>query len=254
MIIHFKLSAKYCIEPMFAAIMIRTKVHINSKLKSYTELGGSMGQKVTKRQQAVLSCIEDCIRSKGYGPTVREVCQILGLSSPSTVHVHLNALEEKGLIKRDPLKSRSIALTYPLSPESRDHVSFGSSSFNRIVNVPLVGDVAAGSPILAEENITDTLSLPTEIVGDSPSFLLSVKGDSMIEAGINDGDYLVVKEQPVADNGDIVVAIVEDSATVKTFYKEADHVRLQPENSTMEPIIVPDCTIAGKVVAVFRRL
>ena len=122
-------------------------------------------------------------------------------------------------------------------------------SFSNIVNVPLVGNVAAGSPILAEENITDTLSLPTEIVGDAPSFLLSVRGESMIEAGINDGDYVVVKEQPVANNGDIVVAIIDDGATVKRFFKESDHIRLQPENSTMDPIITTDCAIAGKVVA-----
>ena len=121
--------------------------------------------------------------------------------------------------------------------------------------MPLVGNVAAGGPILAEENITDTISLPTDIVGDAPSFMLSVRGESMIEAGINDGDYVVVKEQPVANNGDIVVAIVdEDGATVKRFYKERDHIRLQPENSSMEPIITKDCTIAGKVVAVFRRI
>lgn len=212
-----------------------------------------MSEKVTKRQQAVLDCIEECIREKGYGPTVREVCQSLGLSSPSTVHVHLKALEDKGLIKRDPLKSRSIALTYPLGePESISNIL--QPSFSKIVNVPLVGNVAAGSPILAEENITDTISLPTDIVGDSPSFLLSVRGESMIEAGINDGDYVVVKEQPVANNGDIVVAIIDDGATVKRFYKEVDHIRLQPENSTMEPIITRDCSIAGKVVAVFRRL
>ena len=127
-------------------------------------------------------------------------------------------------------------------------------SFSKIVNVPLVGDVAAGVPILAEENITDTISLPTDIVGDAPSFLLSVRGESMIEAGINDGDYVVVKEQPVANNGDIVVAIIDDGATVKRFYKENDHIRLQPENSSMDPIITTNCYIAGKVVAVFRRL
>ena len=212
-----------------------------------------MSEKVTKRQKAVLDCIEECIREKGYGPTVREVCQSLGLSSPSTVHVHLKALEDKGLIKRDPLKSRSIALTYPLdNVESPSNVI--QPSFNKVVNVPLVGNVAAGSPILAEENITDTISLPTDIVGDAPSFLLSVRGESMIEAGINDGDYVVVKEQPVANNGDIVVAIIDDGATVKRFYKESDHIRLQPENSAMEPIITTDCSIAGKVVAVFRRL
>ena len=212
-----------------------------------------MAQKVTKRQQAVLDCIEDCIREKGYGPTVREVCETLGLSSPSTVHVHLKALEEKGYIKRDPLKSRSIALTYHLDRDD-DASDVVSPTFSKVVNVPLVGNVAAGSPILAEENITDTITLPTDIVGDSPSFLLSVRGESMIEAGINDGDYVVVKEQPVANNGDIVVAIIDDGATVKRFFREADHIRLQPENSTMDPIITTDCSIAGKVVAVFRRL
>ena len=216
-----------------------------------------MAAKVTKRQQAVLDCIEDCIREKVYGPTVREVCHALGLSSPSTVHVHLKALEEKGLIKRDPLKSRSISLTYPLEGSSVQASSVPDvvqPSFSKIVNVPLVGDVAAGVPILAEENITDTISLPTDIVGDAPSFLLSVRGESMIEAGINDGDYVVVKEQPVANNGDIVVAIIDDGATVKRFYKEKDHIRLQPENSSMDPIITTNCSIAGKVVAVFRRL
>ena len=213
-----------------------------------------MAEKVTKRQQAVLDCIEECIREKGYGPTVREVCQSLGLSSPSTVHVHLKALENKGLIKRDPLKSRSIALTYPLEGLPTLESNVVQPSFSKLVNVPLVGNVAAGAPILAEENITDTITLPTDIVGDSPSFLLSVRGESMIEAGINDGDYVVVKEQPVANNGDIVVAIIDDGATVKRFYKEADHIRLQPENSSMEPIITRDCSIAGKVVAVFRRL
>ena len=210
-----------------------------------------MGAKVTKRQQAVLDNIEKHIREKGYGPTVREVCQDLGLSSPSTVHVHLKALEEKGLIKRDPLKSRSISLAYPLDDAEPNIIK---PVFGNVVSVPLVGNVAAGEPILAEENITDTLSLPTEIVGEAPSFMLSVRGDSMIEAGINDGDYVVVKEQPVANNGDIVVAIVDDGATVKRFYKEPDHVRLQPENSSMEPIIVDDCSICGIVVAVFRRI
>lgn len=211
-----------------------------------------MAQKVTKRQQAVLDCIEDCIRQKGYGPTVREVCQVLGLSSPSTVHVHLKALEDKGYIKRDPLKSRSIALTYAI--EDSTPASSLAETYSKLVNVPLVGNVAAGSPILAEENITDTITLPTDIVGDAPSFMLSVRGESMIEAGINDGDYVVVKEQPVANNGDIVVAIIDDGATVKRFYRENDHIRLQPENSAMEPIITNDCAIAGKVVAVFRRL
>lgn len=209
-----------------------------------------MSAKITKRQQAVLDNIEKHIREKGFGPTVREVCQDLGLSSPSTVHVHLKALEEKGYIKRDPLKSRSISLTYPIETVK----SAAEKSFSKVISVPLVGNVAAGTPILAEENITDNIALPTDIVGDAPSFALSVRGDSMVEIGINDGDYVVVKEQRVANNGDIVVAIIDDGATVKRFYKERNHIRLQPENSSMRPIIVKDCIIAGKVVAVFRRL
>lgn len=212
-----------------------------------------MGQDITRRQQAVLDCIESFIQEHGYGPTVREVCEKLGLSSPSTVHVHLKALEDKGLIHRDPLKSRSITLSSP-TESSVDVSSVVGSSYENTVKLPLLGDVAAGTPILAEENITDIISLPTEIVGDSASFLLSVHGDSMIEAGINDGDYIVVKEQPVANNGDIVVALIDDGATVKRFYREHDHIRLQPENSSMDPIIVRECSIVGKVVALFRRI
>lgn len=209
--------------------------------------------KITKRQRAVLDDIEKHIIEKGYGPTVREVCEDLGLSSPSTVHVHLKALEEKGFIKRDPLKSRSISLTYSVEVEETPDASY-IADVRGVVSVPLVGNVAAGSPILAEENIEDSMKLPTEIVGDAPSFMLSVRGDSMIEVGINDGDYVVVKQQPIANNGDIVVALVDDGATIKRFYKEKDHIRLQPENSSMEPIIVRECSIAGTVVAVFRRL
>lgn len=213
-----------------------------------------MAEKLTKRQKAVMDSIERCIQKKGYGPTVREICEDLGLSSPSTVHVHLKTLEQKGYIVRDPLKSRSISLPPDHVFEQQETSNVVRPSFSKIVDVPLVGNVAAGEPILAEENITDTISLPTDIVGDAPSFMLSVRGESMIEAGINDGDYVVVKEQPVANNGDIVVAIIEDGATVKRFYKEKGHIRLQPENSSMDPIITNDCSIAGKVVAVFRRI
>lgn len=222
-------------------------------------------EKLTKKQLGVLKCIEKCIKEKGYGPTVREICQELNLSSPSTVHVHLNSLEEKGYIKRDAMKSRSITLAYPVEEDtnlddgidfddSGDYRNVVSPSFSKIIDVPLVGNVAAGTPILAEENISDVLSLPVDIVGDSASFMLSVRGDSMVECGINDGDYVVVKQQSTANNGDIVVAIIDDGATVKRFYREKDHIRLQPENSSMEPIITRDCSIAGKVVAVFRRL
>ena len=214
----------------------------------------TMSEKLTKKQQAVMDSIEKCIREKGYGPTVREICSDLGLSSPSTVHVHLKTLEQKGYIVRDPLKSRSISLPASRKQELSPEPNVVTPSFSKVVDVPLVGNVAAGEPILAEQNITDTITLPTDIVGDAPSFLLSVRGESMIEAGINDGDYVVVKEQPVANNGDIVVAILDDGATVKRFYKERQYIRLQPENSSMEPIITTDCVIAGKVVAVFRRL
>ncbi|MCI7504901.1 MAG: transcriptional repressor LexA [Coriobacteriaceae bacterium] len=210
---------------------------------------------MTKRQKAVYDCIESFIQEHGYGPTVREVCESLGLSSPSTVHVHLKALEDKGFINRDPLKSRSITLANSTPAPEMDFPSNAiGQGFENVVSLPLVGDVAAGVPILAEENITDTISLPVDIVGDSASFLLSVHGDSMIEAGINDGDYIVVREQSSANNGDIVVALIDDGATVKRFYRERDHIRLQPENSSMDPILVTECSIVGKVVALFRRI
>lgn len=204
---------------------------------------------LTKRQQQIYDFIESYIDQKGFGPTVREICEAVNLSSPSTVHVHLRTLEEKCYIVRDSLKSRSIAL-----PHKEDHAAHGSAGYENIVSLPVVGRVAAGEPILAEQNIENTLTLPTELVGDSASFILSVRGDSMIEAGINDGDYVVVKEQQVARNGEIVVALIEDGATVKRFYKENDHIRLQPENSSMEPILVKDCAIVGKVVAVMRKV
>ena len=201
---------------------------------------------LSKRQQQIYNFIESYIEQKGFGPTVREICEAVNLSSPSTVHVHLKTLEDKGYIVRDSLKSRSIAL--PHKEETQTH---GSAAYENSISLPVVGRVAAGEPILAEQNIENTLTLPTELVGDSASFILSVHGDSMIEAGINDGDYV---EQQVANNGEIIVALIEDGATVKRFYKEADHIRLQPENSSMEPIIVRDCAIVGKVVAVMRRV
>ena len=208
-----------------------------------------MPEKLSKRQQQVYDYIESYIQQKDYGPTVREIGEALELSSPSTVHVHLNTLEQKGYITRDPMKSRSISLT-----SKPDAPVLGGESFSNSVSLPLVGRVAAGEPLLAEQNIECVMTLPTELVGDSASFILSVHGDSMVEVGINDGDYVVVKQQNVAYNGEIIVALVEDGATVKRFYKEDGHVRLQPENSSMEPIIVDDCTIVGKVVAVMRRV
>ena len=205
---------------------------------------------LTKRQRSVYEFIESYIHEKGFGPTVREIAEAVNLSSPSTVHVHLKTLEEKGYIVRDPLKSRSIALSHTDDVD----LSFGSEGFDNTLSLPLVGNVAAGEPILAEQNIETIMTLPTELVGDAASFILSVHGDSMIEIGINDGDYVVVKQQNVARNGEIVVALIEDGATVKRFYKEADHIRLQPENSSLDPIIVKECTIVGKVVAVLRKV
>ena len=160
-----------------------------------------MAAPLTKRQRSVYEFIESYIHEKGFGPTVREIAEAVNLSSPSTVHVHLKTLEEKGYIVRDPLKSRSIALPH----HDSEDLAFGSDSFDKALSLPLVGNVAAGEPILAEQNIETTMVLPTEIVGDSASFILAVHGESMIEAGINDGDYVVVKQQQVANNGEIVV-------------------------------------------------
>ncbi len=209
-----------------------------------------MSKPLTARQQSVYDFIESYINQKGFGPTVREIAEAVQLSSPSTVHVHLKTLEEKGYIERDQRKSRSISLV----SKRQQPETYGAEGSGSNLELPLIGNVAAGEPILAEQNIEASMSLPTELVGDSASFILSVHGDSMIEAGINDGDYVVVKQQQVARNGEIVVAIIDDGATVKRFYKESDHIRLQPENSTMDPIITRDCAIAGKVVAVLRKV
>lgn len=215
-----------------------------------------MAESLTKKQQVVLEFIENFIDQKGYGPTVREICQGVGLSSPSTVQVHLNALERKGMINRDSQKSRSITLSEAAQMADQESVPnvISSGISGKTISLPLVGNVAAGQPILAEENVEDTLSLPVDIVGDSASFMLTVHGQSMIEAGINDGDTIVVREQSYASNGEIVVALIDDGATVKRFFREGDHIRLQPENSSMDPIIVDDCTIVGKVVALFRKM
>lgn len=203
-------------------------------------------RELTKRQQQILDFIRAEIHRCGYPPSVREIGEAVGLSSSSTVHSHLAALESKGFLRRDPSKPRALeVLDYR---ETERGIDYGS-----VRAVPVVGSVAAGQPILASENIEQTLSMPTEIVGDS-TFILRVRGESMIEAGIMDGDFVVVRQQPTADNGQIVVAMIDDEATVKTFYREADRVRLQPENSSMEPIYARDVTILGKVVALFRRL
>ena len=212
-----------------------------------------MARKITKRQQQIYDFIRAYQQEKGYPPSVREMAAAVGLSSPSTVHAHLSALEDHGLIKRDKTKPRALEVfeqdgTSVKTAEVRAMPDRGS------VSLPLVGRVAAGMPILAEQNVEDTFTLPTEIVTDSSSFVLEVHGNSMVNVGIYNGDYIVVREQKSAMNGEIVVAMIDGEATVKTFYKEHGRVRLQPENDAMEPIFATNPTILGKVVALLRRV
>lgn len=212
-----------------------------------------MARKITKRQQQIYDFIRSYQKEKGYPPSVREMASAVGLSSPSTVHAHLNALEDLGLIKRDATKPRALEV-FNSDGSSVKLGEVKESSTRGVVSLPLVGRVAAGLPILAEQNIEDTFTLPTEIATDSSSFILEVHGDSMINAGIFNGDYIVVREQRNAMNGEIVVAMIDGDATVKTFYKERGRVRLQPENDAMEPIYADNPVILGKVVALMRRL
>ncbi|AQT86430.1 LexA repressor [Paenibacillus larvae subsp. larvae] len=202
--------------------------------------------KLSQRQQAILEFIKNEVKEKGYPPSVREIGEAVGLASSSTVHGHLERLEKKGLIRRDPTKPRAIEI---LDMDSSSTFSFS------VTRVPLIGKVTAGMPITATENIEDYFPLPSHYVGDHNVFMLSVLGDSMIEAGIHDGDLVIVRQQQTADNGDIVVAMTEDDeATVKRFYKEKDHIRLQPENSSMVPIILSNVSILGKVIGIFRNI
>ena len=198
--------------------------------------------KITGKQSEILEYIKKEILNKGYPPTVRDICEAVNLKSTSSVHSHLETLEKNGYIRRDPTKPRAIEIV-------DDNFNFSRREF---VNVPIIGNVAAGQPLLAVENIDNYFPIPTEYMPNAESFMLKVKGESMINAGIFDGDIIIVEKQNTARNGEIIVALVDDSATVKTFYKEAGHIRLQPENDTMDPIIVPDCTILGKVFGVFR--
>lgn len=198
---------------------------------------------LSTKQREILEYMKSEVRDKGYPPSVREICEAVGLKSTSTVHGHLSRLEKKGLIRRDPTKPRAIEIL-----DTRVETPHHS-----LVHVPIVGSISAGTPILAVENIEDTFPLPEEYVHNSDSFMLRVKGESMIEAGIFDRDLILVRQQSDAKNGDIVVALIEDYATVKTFYKEKDFIRLQPENASMSPIIVKDVKILGKVTGLFRK-
>lgn len=213
--------------------------------------------KLGKRQLAIYDFIRTYSTEHGYPPSVREIGAAVGLASPSTVHMHLKVLEEHGLIRRDSKKPRTIEVVDKQASSADDQVPQASVSQDvdrNLISLPLVGRVAAGTPILAEQNVEETLTLPTSIVGDASSFILRVRGESMINAGIFDGDYIVVKEQRDAHNGEIVVALIDDSATVKTFYRERDRVRLQPENDSMDPIYVDDPVILGRVTALIRSI
>ena len=199
--------------------------------------------KISSKQKEILEFMKKEILSKGYPPAVREICEAVHLKSTSSVHAHLETLEKNGYIRRDPAKPRAIEIVDDCFNLSR----------REIVNIPIVGTVTAGQPILAVENIEGYFPIPTDYMPNTETFMLKVKGESMINAGIFDGDYIIVQRHSHAKNGDFVVALIEDSVTVKTFYKEKDCYRLQPENDYMSPIIVPEVEILGKVIGFFRR-
>ncbi len=210
---------------------------------------------LNKREKAILKFIEKQIAINSYPPSVREIGKAVGLKSTATVHGYLGKLEEKGYIKKESQKGRTLKLLKGGMTENKNQTAMKEFySGKEMVEVPVIGKITAGEPILAVENVTDTFPIPIDFVGNSESFMLTVRGESMIEAGILDGDYILVRKQNTANNGEIVVALIEDEATVKTFYKEKDHIRLQPENSRLDPIIVPDCKILGKVSGVFRKM
>lgn len=200
--------------------------------------------KITEKQQQILDFIKKELLNKGYPPAVREICKAVGLKSTSSVHAHLETLERNGYIKRDPTKPRAIEIIADCYALSR----------NELVNVPIIGTVAAGQPILAIENIENYFPFPVSMLPNAQTFMLRVKGESMINAGIYHGDLILVEQKNTARDGDIVVALVDDSATVKTFYKEKNRIRLQPENDSMKPIFVNDVTILGKVIGLYRNM
>ncbi len=209
------------------------------------------------REKAILKFVEKETEEKGYSPSVREIGKKVGLKSTATVHGYVNRLTELGYLKKEDKKGRTLRLIKNAKGEEISKKKIEPKDFyggRELVDVPVIGKITAGEPILAVENITDTFPIPIDFVGNSESFMLTVRGESMIEAGILNGDYILVRKQNNAENGEIVVALIEDEATVKTFYKEKDHIRLQPENQTMDPIIVPDCQILGKVIGVFRKM
>ena len=215
--------------------------------------------RITPKQQEILNFMKSQILAKGYPPSVREICEAVSLKSTSSVHAHLETLEKNGYIRRDPAKPRAIEIidgSFDISARNASLESTGESEnvtpSREMVNVPMVGTVAAGQPLLAVENVTDFFPMPVDMLPNSETFMLRVKGDSMINMGIYEGDQLIVERKNTARNGEVIVALVDDSATVKRFYKEDGHYRLQPENDSMDPIIVDHCEILGKVIGLVR--
>ncbi len=216
-----------------------------------------MNKKLSDKQQQILDFVNSQVEEKGYPPSVREICSAVGFKSTSTVHGYLEKLKKNGLIMKDPTKPRALRVIGGEKKSPRKDIDIEKDYYSKreLVDIPIVGKVTAGLPILAVENVEDTFPLPVDFVQNSTAFMLRVQGDSMVEAGILDKDLVLVKQQSTAHNGEIVVALIGDEATVKTFYKEKDHVRLQPQNSYMDPIIVrEDLSILGKVIGVFRKL
>ena len=218
--------------------------------------GVTMQKKLTDKQQQILDFVNRQVEVKGYPPSVREICSAVGFKSTSTVHSYLEKLEKNGMISKDPTKPRALrVMGGSKAPSASGNGTRDYYSRKELVDIPIVGKVTAGMPILAVENIEDTFPLPVDFVQNSTAFMLKVQGDSMVEAGILDKDLVLVRQQATASNGDIVVAMIDDEATVKTFYKEKGYVRLQPQNQFMDPIIVRNnLTILGKDIGVFRRM
>lgn len=225
-----------------------------------------MADALSKKQKEIYDFIVASQAAKGYPPSVREICEAVNLQSTSTVHGHLNRLERKGFIKRDPAKPRALEILRnaegepivkrtdaPAKESENNIIPFSAPGISELVAVPILGKVTAGEPILAVENIEDYFPLPVEYAHNSDVFMLHVQGESMINAGILNGDLILVRQQNSAINGDIVVALLGDSVTVKTFYREKDFIRLQPQNDHMEPILVKDCIILGKVIGLYRQ-
>lgn len=245
---------KYCIIKRKQTLVPERGIGMSQEIHSKKN-----GKDLSPRQKDILAYIISYVEDRGYPPAVREIGQAVGLSSSSTVHSHLHSLEDRGFIKRDPTKPRTIMILK--NTDGSDYSAGGDlyhqeneETFDEMVNLPVLGNVAAGEPIFADENVEDQISFSMRFVRAEGSFMLRIRGESMINIGIMDGDYIIVAPQQVANNGDVIVALIGDEATCKTFYREKNHVRLQPENDTMEPIYVENPMIIGKVIGVYRDM